>query len=202
MGKKEVIILTFVVFANLVFCTVYHKLVHHLSLTWFYLIIVGYCMKACLNEDAYNHDRSLVRNFVFNAIRMLNAEILSVAFFGDWSWYEPNDILLKLVMIAAATLFARLVKRANGFENHSLFWSICICTWVTNFALYSLGNLQKVERVFDGRILPTQGFMLFDAGFYLYGDFIEDLIMGDLNLIKTMASKWGWCLTFVPTITL
>merc|ERR1711957_613006 len=123
MGKKDVIILTLVCLTNLAFVTVYHKLAHHMSLSWQYLMIVGYCMKACGNEDAYNHDRSLIRNFVFNCVRSLNGEILSVAFFGDWGWYDANEMAFKLACIAGATLFARLVKRYKGFESHSLLWS-------------------------------------------------------------------------------
>lgn len=136
MGKKEVIILSIVCLVNLAFITVYHKLAHIMSLSWLYLIPISYTMKACCNENGYQTKRSIGRNFIFNCIRCLNAEILSLAFFGEWGWYDINELSIKLAFIFGATLLARLIKNIKGFENHSLIWSVFLCLWVSWFSLY------------------------------------------------------------------
>jgi hypothetical protein len=85
-------------------------------------------------------------------------------------------------MIAFITWFLnKVVKNPVWFERNRLLWSILMVEYVAIFGASLINLFNKCEHFFEGQVLMTVIMIFLDFHYSLGGDWIEDMLFGDMD---------------------
>ena len=154
-------------------------------------------MKVLCNKKAF-HDRSIIRNLLFDCLRCLVRPLLFPLLF-EGSLNTTAAIEVTLVAMTISIVSTLFVKR-EWFDRVPLLWAILNIEYVLCFADSLLYVINSVERVYNGSLIV----MLFAVGqeihFSLQGYLLEDLLFRDLRMLGGLWHNWDFYVPYVLMI--
>lgn len=102
-----------------------------------------------INKFSY-HDRSYLRNIIFDALRCEFALFIYPVVFEGIEAVDWADIAYKFVNVAAISAFVNYFVARDWNKKFPVLWSVIVLEFVSVFAVGLIGVCNKLEANFNG----------------------------------------------------
>ena len=140
-----------------------------------------------LQNHCYNPEgRSLLRNIVWEFIRVQNREILFGVWFRGLDFITNQDFVFRNLQVLAeqvvvTTLVHTFIKR-HHFKQHALLWGIAQVEYVACFGVGFVDCLEQAEAAYPGNIFVKVAAFLNEMHFGLVYFMAEQVAHGGLEV--------------------
>lgn len=161
--------------------TVYSKLTFVFFLSEFFAIFEKF-IKVVQNVKLY-HERSLLRNLVFNLSRCMFPEFFYMVLLGRQNENTLSIYAIRTFAVVFFTVLVQFLLPKKSINNNSGFWSMFYVTYAGIFGAWWVFELGQAEFWSEGHIDAFLFYTVCAACSYMQGDLMEDLLFRDMNVL-------------------
>jgi len=146
-------------------------------------------MKITTNQKSY-HQRSLIRNLVFNMVRCMANETFRQ--FVVQIPFTPQIWASRVIGVIVMTIIVHYRFPKKEMERHCETWAYLHTAFGCSFGILWLNDLTQAEIWSEGDLSKFVLYALVSMLTYMLGDFTEDIICRDLNVLGGPWHNWGF----------
>lgn len=160
---------------------------------------LGNLIKILLNKDSY-HERSVLRNLVFDCLRNLVRPIIYPLLLEGRIDYQ--FLLEMAVGTAIMSILVTLFVKKSVFARHRVIWGCVNIEFLLMFTNSLIYVLNEIEITHSGSLLMASLFIYLEIHLSLQANWLEDFIFKDLNAIGGIIHNWGFYVFYIVLIPL
>jgi hypothetical protein len=146
-------------------------------------------MKITTNQKSH-HERSLLRNICFNLVRCMANEVFREFVVGVP--FTPSLWAERIIGVIVISIIVHYYFHKKMIERNCETWSYLFVAFGCSFGILWLNDLTQAELWSKGDLSKFMLYAFFNMLIYMFGDFIEDLLCRDLNVIGGPWHNWGF----------
>lgn len=147
----------------------------------------GNFVRALQNKSGF-HDRSIVRNIIFDIIRScVRPWAYPYLFETEINYRFFAEMVISCIVSA---IIVGLFVPKNFLERNRVAYAYAQVELMMMYPEGTLYFLNKLESVHDGRVVIFLIGVYFECHFGLQGNFLEDIIFRDLNALGGVLHNW------------
>lgn len=135
------------------------------------------------------HDRSVVRNMAFNTVRCMANETDGYLLFDDSKTFLLY--LGRVLGVWVMTGFFQLRVGKQWFLDHPRLYQFLMIFYCTGFGIGVVSGISAIEMQHGSCLRNTTLYCISMFSHYAIGDYLEDLIYGDLGVLGGVWHNWA-----------